>query len=258
MSNRTCSVSDCPTDMTGKYLRKSYCEKHYYSWRKYGTPTPTSHQRRAARKGYSPEPGNCVQCSTEFLRTNQNSKYCSDICRSWAAFLGPGKSKHCSDCGDPMTASRSSKTGPGRCAGCSQHGSGGYKRGCRCEVCVAAKRDANMAYKAKVKAEHGVGPSTLFKRHYRERTGVSYRATPKDWIDPKLRLKLYERDDWLCHLCKEPVDRSAHFNDDFAPSLDHLKPRSKGGSDEPGNLKTSHRICNATRRDDELDALEVV
>ena len=109
-----------------------------------------------------------------------------------------------------------------------------------------------------MKAEHGVNPSTLYGRRYRERTGARYRMAPSDWIDPKVRVEIYERDGWLCHLCNEPVDRSAHFNDDFAPSLDHLKPRSKGGSDEPGNLKTSHRICNATRRDDELDALEVV
>ncbi|WP_425248691.1 HNH endonuclease [Auritidibacter ignavus] len=114
-----------------------------------------------------------------------------------------------------------------------------------------------MGYKSKVKAEHGVGPSSLFKRRYRERAGVRYRATPKDWIEPDLRLSLYNRDSWLCHLCSEPVDRDAHYNDDYAASLDHIIPRSKGGSDDPSNLRTAHRICNSMRQDAPLLVLEV-
>ena len=140
-----------------------------------------------------------------------------------------------------------------------KHGTvGSYNKGCRCEFCSEAKREANRAYKALVKAEHGVNPSTLYGRRYRERTGVRYRMAPSDWIDPKLRVEIYERDGWVCHLCDEPVDRVADFNDDLAPSLDHLQPRSKGGSDDPDNLATAHRLCNSRRRDDELEALEVV
>lgn len=206
--------------------------------------------------------------------SRSNRKYCSEPCQKAAKNERDlQKGPTCNSCGKRMHRGKGVlPQGQARCLECKNaaagyyeakgrlvsHGGSGYKWGCRCDVCQAAKRAENMAYKAKVRAEFGVSPSTLYARMFQERTGVRYRKMPGDWIDPKLRLEIYERDDWLCHLCKEPVDRSAHFNDDFAPSLDHLKPRSKGGSDEPGNLKTSHRICNATRRDDELDALEVV
>ncbi|AYR00966.1 HNH endonuclease [Arthrobacter phage Hestia] len=46
------------------------------------------------------------------------------------------------------------------------------------------------------------------------------------------------------------MDYSAHpSHDDWAPSLDHVIPRSKGGGDDEGNLRTAHRWCNAVRSD---------
>ena len=204
--------------------------------------------------------------------SRSNRKYCSEPCQKAAKNERDlQKGPTCNSCGKRMHRGKGVlPQGQARCLECKNaaagyyeakgrlvsHGGSGYKWGCRCEVCIAAKRDENMAYKARVKAEHGVNPSTMFNRRYRERTGLRYRMGTKDWISPKLRLKLYERDGWMCHLCDKPVDKEAHFNDDLAPSLDHLKPRSKGGSDEPSNLRTAHRVCNSTRRDDELEAVE--
>ena len=39
--------------------------------------------------------------------------------------------------------------------------------------------------------------------------------------------------------------------DPLSPSLDHVVPRSRGGDDAMGNLRTAHMICNAYRRDRE-------
>lgn len=65
------------------------------------------------------------------------------------------------------------------------------------------------------------------------------------------RRRLYERDDWTCQLCFEPVDRDADPLSDWAPSLDHIEPQSHAlipdHSDE--NLRTAHRWCNAVRGD---------
>ena len=116
------------------------------------------------------------------------------------------------------------------------------------------KQAYNKAYKEKVRAEHGVGPSTIFKRRYKDRTGDWYDLMPGHWISPEERKAIYSRDSFICHLCNEPVDEQAHWNDNFAPSLDHLIPRSKGGSDEVENLKTAHRLCNSIRQDAPLVA----
>lgn len=70
-------------------------------------------------------------------------------------------------------------------------------------------------------------------------------------ISPVRRRRLYERDNWTCQLCFEPVDREAHYGGDWAPSLDHIVPQSHtlipDHSDE--NLRTAHRWCNAVRGD---------
>lgn len=67
------------------------------------------------------------------------------------------------------------------------------------------------------------------------------------WIEPKRRLQIYERDNWTCAICDEPIDREAPVNEGRAPSLDHIVPRSLGGGHESSNLRTAHRDCNAGR-----------
>lgn len=111
------------------------------------------------------------------------------------------------------------------------------------------KQSYNKAYKEKVRAEHGVGPSSVFKRKFKAENGFHYHGYTSDWIAPKVRNEIYERDSWICHICVEPVDLDAHWNDNLYPSLDHIIPRSRGGSDNPENLKTCHRICNSIRQD---------
>lgn len=48
---------------------------------------------------------------------------------------------------------------------------------------------------------------------------------------------LWERDGGVCQLCFRPCDRSQ-------ASRDHIRPRSRGGSDNPNNLQLAHRLCN--------------
>ena len=134
-----------------------------------------------------------------------------------------------------------------------------YNLGCKCADCAGAKRDANSAHRDRVITEHGVNPATLYRRRYRERTGRRYPVDAYwDWITVEQRYDIYERDGYVCHLCGDSVDREAHYNDDYAPSLDHIIPRSADGLDDPENLKTAHRVCNSIRQDAPLLELEVV
>lgn len=70
-------------------------------------------------------------------------------------------------------------------------------------------------------------------------------------ITPRARLALYERDGWICQLCNGPIDRDAHYLDDWAPSLDHIIPQSHTliPDHSASNLRTAHRWCNAVRGD---------
>lgn len=60
-----------------------------------------------------------------------------------------------------------------------------------------------------------------------------------NWIRKCLRLAIHMRDHGRCVYC-EGSDKL---------TLDHLKPASKGGSNEPRNLVTACVACNSSRGD---------
>ena len=54
------------------------------------------------------------------------------------------------------------------------------------------------------------------------------------------RLKVFERDKYLCHHCGKQLTR-------FSATLDHLTPVSEGGDNSYGNLITACLQCNSQR-----------
>lgn len=79
-----------------------------------------------------------------------------------------------------------------------------------------------------------------------KRCGSSAR---REWISRADRLAIYERDEWTCQVCAGVVDPNLPMLDDWAPTLDHITPRSRGGSDDPENLRLAHRWCNSVLGD---------
>lgn len=61
------------------------------------------------------------------------------------------------------------------------------------------------------------------------------------------RVAIFDRDAWRCHLCNEACDRDARVPDIAAATIDHVIPRSLGGTDDESNLRTAHFICNTLR-----------
>jgi 5-methylcytosine-specific restriction endonuclease McrA len=66
------------------------------------------------------------------------------------------------------------------------------------------------------------------------------------WIRVEKRLSIYIRDKFRCLLCGEK------FSSDKL-SLDHIIPKSKGGSNHQTNLYTASLICNSRRGDKPLE-----
>ncbi|PUZ23528.1 hypothetical protein BUY00_01530 [Staphylococcus chromogenes] len=56
--------------------------------------------------------------------------------------------------------------------------------------------------------------------------------------------KLLKRDGRYCYLCKQPMKVNADTNDSLYPSIEHIKPISKGGTHTWDNVKLAHRKCN--------------
>lgn len=71
-------------------------------------------------------------------------------------------------------------------------------------------------------------------------------STPGGWCRRTTRIAIWLRDDRRCVYCDQPL--ALH-----EATLDHLTPRSAGGSNSPRNLVTCCRSCNSARGDLPLD-----
>lgn len=68
------------------------------------------------------------------------------------------------------------------------------------------------------------------------------------WIRLKRRIAIYTRDGWRCVWCLASVALEPTFSQSKA-TLDHVLPRSEGGSNLSSNLVTSCLSCNSRRQD---------
>lgn len=73
----------------------------------------------------------------------------------------------------------------------------------------------------------------------------SRKGRSSKWITPMLRLAIYHRDGFRCVYCRKP--RLKNYSGENL-SLDHVVPRSAGGTDDPTNLVTCCRSCNSSRQ----------
>lgn len=63
------------------------------------------------------------------------------------------------------------------------------------------------------------------------------------WIRPEKRLAIYIRDGFCCSYCGKDLRRSNPNN----VTLDHVKPRYAGGTNDAKNLITACKPCNSGR-----------
>jgi 5-methylcytosine-specific restriction endonuclease McrA len=56
------------------------------------------------------------------------------------------------------------------------------------------------------------------------------------------------REETVCHLCGHPLDYDAPPRSTYAPAVDHLIPRAKGGDPlDRANLRAAHYGCNSRK-----------
>jgi hypothetical protein len=59
--------------------------------------------------------------------------------------------------------------------------------------------------------------------------------------------ELAARDGWVCWLCEGAIDPTLPANLAGGATVDHVVPRSRGGSNDLANLRLAHRRCNGRR-----------
>lgn len=66
------------------------------------------------------------------------------------------------------------------------------------------------------------------------------------------RLRIYERDGFVCRYCAKPVKDAVGNRRGVKPNhatLDHIIPRSRGGTGDESNLVTACFSCNSRKKD---------
>lgn len=56
--------------------------------------------------------------------------------------------------------------------------------------------------------------------------------------------EIFERDGWVCGVCRRPIDSEAEYPSPLSASLDHIVPLSWGGSHVARNVQAAHLGCN--------------
>lgn len=61
--------------------------------------------------------------------------------------------------------------------------------------------------------------------------------------------EIAERDKFVCGICREPVDMALSGLNPWGPTIDHVYPLIRGGSDTLDNVQLAHRTCNLRKHD---------
>lgn len=188
-------------------------------------------------------PRTCQGCGATFhtreTRPDQ-AKYCQHSCYVASTRPGPGPStpwashityRTCLQCGNPFTMKATST-----------------RRKAYCTPACRYQRRLDQAHAwywyTQTIAPGGAG------RHWRD----------------ALLWWLRQRDGDICHLCQDtqgpiqwdlPSGPLGHPSG-LGPSIDHVIPQSKGGTDHPDNLKLAHWRCNHNRFAGALPAIQLV
>lgn len=227
----SCKRAECGTHQghrSHRHYGETPCEPCRLAWNAYCAERQReAHQRGWERPKYARE---CGQCGSSFTSRNPDARYCSSRCVGNANrkprsrdLVHVGPKLHRDAPPTPLNLMRTPRrvivNGP--CAWCR-------------EDFTAVTFTASARYCSKQCA----------------RNAGKY-ARGRFLITPAARLAIYERDNWTCQICMDPIDRAADYLDDWAPSLDHIVPQSHAliPDHSPANLRTAHRWCNSIRGD---------
>jgi 5-methylcytosine-specific restriction endonuclease McrA len=61
------------------------------------------------------------------------------------------------------------------------------------------------------------------------------------------RTEVFDRDSWMCGLCREPVAKSRRYPDLMSPTIDHIVPMVLGGGHTRANTQCAHFLCNSLK-----------
>jgi len=167
--------------------------------------------RHPARKSWPHSkvfPKTCGQCERPFFAVWERIEWCSDRCREIA------RGGVLCECGAERP-----------------------KFGTYCDACrVLKRRDVRKRRRV---LESNLGIRGENHRARARRFGVEY--------EPVRLTQVYERDRWVCQLCRRRVDPHLKSPHPLSKTIDHIVPMSQGGGHVYANVQLAHRDCNTRK-----------
>ncbi len=198
----------------------------------------------------------CEQCGDQYQQTGRYQRFCTERCQWKAKRLarplglceyckqpfrysnGTTKQRFCSQACAVLSRPRKPKPGPR----CRIH----IKDCAQCGKAFVARRGHQKICSDECRRERNIARLTdLYITA--TNTGTVRQAT---YWRHQLIAHLRQRDGDNCGICHQPmlyVPTGPRGTDDRGATIDHIHPRSKGGSDDLTNLRLAHWSCNRQR-----------
>lgn len=191
----------------------------------------------------------CLYCGKEFTpekRAGRPRKYCTNECcydaeKQKKRIIYTGKREtNCLRCGKPLPKYKTRF-----CSTACSRGSGEQVK-----TCIVCGKEFTTTRSRTLTCSELCSK----RNYYSKKVGKTERY--KDiTIDKDISIaKLAIRDGGICQICKKPVqwDDKREINGrvlagNYYPSVDHIKPISRGGLHSWDNIQLAHRICNSLK-----------
>lgn len=199
--------------------------------------------------GVSDAPADCLNCGEALPRDrHRGRKYCSARCsnaygkRRRLLVSSPYmRHAHCNHCGADLNGKAGQRFCNEQCERRERAypGSARYFAGRKCEYC-----EDSIPIGARYNKRHCTNRCTVLANQIVRRARRAGRP-----VERISRRKIFDRDGWICHICREPVDPALVDPDPMSASLDHLIPFCDPAS--PGhvavNVALTHWQCNVAK-----------
>lgn len=259
MTEHTCIAPDCEADVAIK--KSSLCLPHYNRFNKYGdfNLQPKSKSCKWCEGpiqkigAHGPPPLYCsADCRGKASSSRRDREYENAKRRTESAAKRASVVKVCKHCSADFTPAKSL-----RAVFCSRGCRSKFYRDnpartCSAEDCVRPVRArglCNLHYRRDARADGRLKPEPWDDRRRKNHAKRLERLSHPGAEDIDL-LTVAERDDWVCGICRKPVDGDLEYPDPMSKTTDHVRPLAKGGFHVWGNVQLAHLVCNVRKGDE--------
>lgn len=159
-------------------------------------------------------------------------------------------SGNCIVCGKPMSPDASRDACSGKCEWLAR--TGWIVRCVECNCTIDRRIEPNRRYCGDCRKERLLAHRKRARVKEKVKRRRLVKATTVESVVSRL---VFERDEWVCWICKEECSAVYDCNDPMSPTLDHVTPLAKGGEHTYANIKTAHAWCNTMKSDGAVEAV---